>query len=146
MKSVSEFINPYTFIPVNDGKKQEYSSFFMDSLLSGKITCTLRTKTQIAVCDDTDEPRKKEFFKIDGETPVIPGSELRGVIRSIYEALTDSCLSSVNAEDDDYFSSRMNKTKPGLLVRENGQYFLYEARRYADKSKKLIKAEKKNRR
>lgn len=135
---MDEFINPYTFIPVNNGKKQAYGSYFTDSLLSGKITCTLRTKTQIAVCDDTNDPRIKEFFSIDGRTPVIPGSEIRGVIRSIYEALTDSCLSSVNAEDEDYFSSRMNKTKPGLLVRQNGQYFLYEARRYADKSKEWI--------
>ncbi len=126
------FINPYTFIPVNNGKKQEYNSRFEGELLSGKISCTLRTGTQIAVCDDTNEPGTKEFFSIDGKTPVIPGSEIRGVIRGIYEALTDSCLSVVNAEDDDYFSSRMNKTKPGLLVKENGQYVLYEAKRYAD--------------
>ncbi len=132
------FINPYTFIPVNDGKKQEYGSRFEGELLSGKISCTLRTKTQIAVCDDTNEPGTKEFFSIDGKTPVIPGSEIRGVIRSIYEALTDSCLSSVNAEDDDYFSSRMNKTKPGLLLKQNGRYYLYKAKRYAD-NKKLIK-------
>lgn len=134
----NEFINPYTFIPVNDGKKQEYGSRFEGGLLSGKISCTLRTKTQIAVCDDTNEPGTKEFFSIDGKTPVIPGSEIRGVIRSIYEALTDSCLSSVNAENDDYFSSRMNKTKPGLLVKENGRYVLYEAKRYADNSKEWI--------
>lgn len=30
--------------------------------------------------------------------PVIPGSEIRGAIRSIYEALTDSCLSAIDLD------------------------------------------------
>lgn len=127
-----KFINPYTFIPVSNGIKREYSEFFGEPLITGKISCILKTKTQISVCDYGANEREHEFFSIDGTNPVIPGSSLRGVIRSIYETLSDSCLSSVNAEDDDYFSSRMNKNKPGLLVRENGVYVLYAAERAKD--------------
>lgn len=126
------FVNPYTFIPVNDGKKRDYQGYWDAPLLSGKISCRLLTKTQISVCDFGKDERTHEFFSIDGKNPIIPGSSIRGVIRSIYEALTDSCLSSVNAEDDDYFSSRMNKNKTGLLVRENGEYVLYAAERSKD--------------
>lgn len=132
------FVNPYTFIPVNNGVKKPIEVWTDGELLTGKISCTLRTRTQIAVCDEGSQEREKEFFSIDGKRPVIPGSALRGVVRSIFEALTDSCLSSVNAEDDDYFSSRMNKNRPGLLALENGKYVLYEARRYADNSKQWI--------
>lgn len=126
------FINPYTFIPVSKGVKKEYSDYFSEPLITGKISCVLKTKTQISVCDFGANEREHEFFSIDGTTPVIPGSSLRGVIRSIYESLTDSCFCSVNADDDDYFSSRMNKQKTGLLVRENGVYVLYEAKRSKD--------------
>lgn len=126
------FVNPYTFIPVNNGIKQDYKSYLDEPLLTGKISCRLRTKTQISVCDYGSDERTHEFFSIDGKNPIIPGSSIRGVIRSIYEALTDSCLSSVNANDDDYFSSRMNKNKPGLLVRENDEYVLYAAERSKD--------------
>ena len=126
------FVNPYTFIPVNDGKKQVYKSYWDEPLLTGKISCRLRTKTQISVCDYGSDERTHEFFSLDGKSPIIPGSSIRGVIRSIYEALTDSCLSSVNADDDDYFSSRMNKKQTGLLVRENGEYVLYAAERSKD--------------
>ena len=30
--------------------------------------------------------------------PVIPGSEMRGVVRSVYETLTDSCMGLLNEE------------------------------------------------
>jgi len=54
-----------------------------------------------------DKVRSLDFFSYDNPkcdrqnvkaSPVIPGSSIRGMIRSIYETLTDSCLSSV---DDD---------------------------------------------
>lgn len=132
-----QFVNPYTFIPVNDGKKREYQSYLKAPLLSGKISCRLRTKTQISVCDSGTKERDYKFFSIDERPviPVIPGSSIRGVVRGIYEALTDSCFSSVNAEDKDYFSSRMKKRDPGLLTRENGEYVLYKAIRHKDKQR-----------
>lgn len=71
---------------------------------------------------------KKKRYDETCHIPVIPGSELRGVIRSIYETLTDSCLSSLNG--DTILSKRIPEPfRPGL-VRKNGEQFeLYEAKR-----------------
>lgn len=128
------FINPYTFIPVNNGVKKPYNEYYKDkkNLLSGKIECTLRARTQLAVCDMISDT-EAEFFNVDGKA-VIPGSSLRGTIRSIFEALTDSCFSSANAENDDYFSSRLNKKFSGLIEynKSEDKYILYKAERYKD--------------
>lgn len=136
---MGSFINPYTFIPVNDGNKKSLCEYYnSDSdLISGKIECTLFTRSQIALCDETDEG-EFVFFNVKGK-PIIPGSSLRGTIRSLYEALTDSCFSSTNDTDEDYFSSRLSKNKCGLLCRENGRYILYEAKRYKDESNKQVR-------
>ena len=57
--------------------------------------------------------------------PVIPGSELRGMIRGVYEALTDSCLTM------DYgakiYKRSQNYKKPGVVVWDGKKYVLYEA-------------------
>lgn len=125
------FINPYTFVPVNNGVKKDYNEYFKDKLLSGKISCTLKARTQLAVCDKIAE-KDFDFFKVDGKA-VIPGSSIRGTIRSVFEALTDSCFSSANAENDDYFSSRLNKQTPGIIEFDGENYILYDAVRYKDK-------------
>lgn len=127
------FINPYTFIPVNNGVKKPYNEYYKDeNLLSGKIECTLKARTKLAVCDMISGT-EADFFKVDGKA-VIPGSSIRGTIRSIFEALTDSCFSSANAESDDYFSSRLNKKSPGLIEynKNENKYILYKAERYKD--------------
>ncbi len=58
--------------------------------------------------------------------PVIPGSEIRGMFRSNYEILTNSCLSSLETKRE---LSKRTKTlfKPGLLKKSKGKYSLYEA-------------------
>ncbi len=134
---MGSFINPYTFIPVNKGRKKLYGDYYSQkNLLTGKIECHIITKTQLAVCDKVGE-QDFNFYSVGGKA-VIPGSSIRGSIRSIYEALTDSCLSSTNAEDDDYFSSRLNKDKTGLLAFEKDKYVLYKARRYKDEKNQYL--------
>lgn len=142
------FINPYTFVPfpkegavrsdLTDLTKQEEPTF------SGEIKCTLITKTQIAVPDTLkninaleDEVKEYDFFSIDIDgkrTAVIPGSGIRGVIRSVYETLTNSCV-HLNDKDDDYFHTRVNKTTPGIIEFYKGKYILYRAERFRDKRK-----------
>ena len=89
-------------------------------LLSGWLTVELQTKTPLIIPDGAhtrywDLEKQKyisereaevigkenthkeyEFFKILNENgekiPAIPGSELRGMLRSVYEAVTDSCV------------------------------------------------------
>lgn len=140
------FINPYTFVPfpkegavrtdLTDLAKQE------EPTSSGEIKCTLITKNQIAIPDTLkninaleDEVKEYDFFgmDIDGKrTAVIPGSGIRGVIRSVYETLTDSCV-HLNDKEDDYFHTRVNKTTPGIIEFHNGKYILYKAERFRDK-------------
>lgn len=131
---MERFINPYTFVPTEKGEKRNISEYYEheDRLLSGKIHCTMKTRTQITICDKVSE-QQFDFFNVDGK-PVIPGSSIRGVIRGVYETLTNSCFSSTNAEDDDYFSTRLNKSECGLLCFRNGEFILYRAKRYKDKN------------
>lgn len=57
-----------------------------------------KTKKEIINPDDNQKKsahKKYSFFRLPKENkdvPAIPGSEIRGMIRSVYEAATDSCL------------------------------------------------------
>ena len=145
------FVNPYTFVPFpKAGKSVSNLTNVTEPLFSGEIKCRLITRTQIAVPDllknpvrggnenDRTEPKKYDFFNIDGKA-AIPGSGIRGVIRSVYEVLTDSCM-HLNDKDDDYFHSRVNKTEPGIITydKQNG-YVLGYAERIRDKTKSRYK-------
>lgn len=141
------FINPYTFVPFPKGGAVRYDltdpANNGDPLFSGEIKCTLITKTQLAVPDtlknpnaSEDEIKEYDFFGIDIDgkrTAAIPGSGIRGVIRSVYETLTDSCV-HLNDKDDDYFHTKVNKTTPGIIEYRDGSYILYEAERIRDKT------------
>ena len=116
-------------------------------LISGWLEAELDTKTPLIIPDgahpeywdtdnkryvqDPDEDQKKKlhkeykFFRIpgedgEGERPVIPGSELRGMLRSVYETATDSCVAFLL--DDKPISQRVpafgSLRKRGLLAYE----------------------------
>lgn len=73
--------------------------------LSGRITCTLEAMTPLFVSDSHDvktkvipdengvrrEHRSYRFFQVNGED-AIPATSLRGMIRSVFEAATNSCF------------------------------------------------------
>lgn len=141
------FVNPYTFVPFPENGAVRYDLTDLtnnsEPVFSGEIKCTLITKTQIAVPDILKNPnaldnevKEYDFFSIDVDgkrTAVIPGSGIRGVIRSVYETLTDSCV-HLNDKDDDYFHTRVNKTTPGIIEFDGKNYVLYEAERIRDKT------------
>lgn len=132
------FMNPYTFVMLpKDGKVTDHTKSD-EPVFSGEIKCTLIAKTQIAVPDRLKNPNHSEtdvneydFFRINNKA-AIPGSGIRGVVRSVFETLTDSCM-HLNDSDDDYFHTRLNKTTPGIIEYHNGVYVLYEAERLRDK-------------
>ena len=70
-------------------------------------------------------------------TPVIPGSEVRGLIRSTYEMLTNSCMSAL----DDYSNMALSKRncqifKPGLIEHTaDGKFNLHDAEDYLLRTK-----------
>ncbi len=129
------FVNPYNFIPLGEEVIRSVPQY---GSLTGRIRCKLTVKTPLAIPDTsrrTEEISCKEhyhypFFSIDSENkPVhlIPGSSLRGVLRSTFETVTNSCLS---ANNNNILSSR-NPTprRPGILVKENGKWVLYNAKK-----------------
>ena len=142
------YINPYNFISLEKtGCKRKNKSEY-DGDLTGYIECTLTTKTPIMIPDTREEKIKKEElskgdFKsyifssydecIPGTniiSPVIPGSEIRGMLRSDFETFTNSCLSTVK-KDKSFISRTKDAKTPGVLKKdENGNWKLYEATRY----------------
>lgn len=150
------FVNPYTFIPYNREKlNQERTKAWQGTdQVSGYLDCRLTVKTPVAIPDAEKKDEKKgimyfPFFSVGhGEEQEyrIPGSSLRGMLRNVYEAVTNSCFSTMR--EDTRFSKRANvgeKFLPGILIRtrtENGpEWKLYEADNYMV----LCKGYKKNR-
>lgn len=125
-------VNPYNFVrlggTVNRGRQKNGN-------LSGIIHCMITTTTPLAI---PDFPIAKKiilengrshtitnFFKINGQA-AIPGSEIRGVIRSAYETLSNSCLSVNN---NNILSARSSDVrKPGIVrFGPDKKWHLYEA-------------------
>lgn len=93
--------------------------------LSGSITCTMIAETPIFVSDSNSDSdgiternkhRTYQFFNVDGED-IIPASSLRGVIRSVFEAATNSCWSALPDQTLSYreITSNANKLLPARL-------------------------------
>ena len=144
-KNDKPFVNPYNFIIVDlENKNTSDVTKCNDKLFTGVLNCKLITKTPLAVPDAEtmttvtvfDKVSKKEiqhseykFYSRDGRL-AIPGSSVRGTIRSMYEALTDSCF--VTSKEGGIITARSNDAfKPGVLIRrEDGKWELYSAERY----------------
>ncbi|QTA90448.1 type III-E CRISPR-associated gRAMP effector Cas7-11e [Desulfonema magnum] len=80
-------------------------------LYSGKIVCTLETRTPLIIPDSEfqgEEHKSYDFFNLNGEL-CIPGSEIRGMISSVFEALTNSCMRIF--DEKKRLSWRMNPNK-----------------------------------
>lgn len=88
------FVNPYNFVPLEGRCKRSKPTA---GELTGKITCEIKTLTPIFIPNDSAENEKElEFFHYGNNEPVIPGSEIRGMIRSVHEAAFNGCLSQVS--------------------------------------------------
>lgn len=151
---MQRFINPYNFIPLSDTPVRRLET--EKSYYTGSITYHLKTRSRLFIPntssdkafsytpDEKDDPENKhklyDFFsyetleegkvydkKEDCFQPVIPGSEVRGMLRSIYETLTNSCLSVVDGKKR--ISKRtVEHFKPAVLKWENGRVRLYAAK------------------
>lgn len=126
-----EFLNPYHFLPLQH-EKSLWEDDEKEESYTGMISYEITTRTpllvpgQVLKMDEKTGHPYKRFFTYDntGEDlslktryrPAIPGSEIRGVIRSIYETLTNSCLSMIDEEED--IARRVSDIfSPGLIRR-----------------------------
>ena len=141
----SLFLNPYNFISFPEKKAEAYTD---TDKHTGVIEYTITTKTPLFIPNSSSDRAFKEsgkaadhksydFFSYinlnpaktyenEYHFPVIPGSEMRGVVRNVYETLTDSCMGLLNEEEHPVKRSP-ERFKPALLCRKNEKLVLYEA-------------------
>ena len=129
------FVNPYNFVTLPIAPKRESEEKQLKlwrGTLSGVIHCSAENRTPIALPDHSYNDHKTHhtypFFNVNGEYR-IPGSELRGVVRSIFETVTDSCMSEL---PNSSLSSRNEAKgkKAGILRMVDGRWELYPADTY----------------
>lgn len=154
-----KFVNPYNFVELKEAcaKHTDYKESKKDAkAITGWLECTLDLKSPIFIPNSSESnyfdkahnggetPKSYEFFSYENlsgrkangcpgpNKPVIPGSEIRGMIRSAFEALTNSCMST--SDFDFEFHKRAPKSGksglPGLLVKVNGEWKLEKCDRY----------------
>ncbi len=136
------FINPYNFVSLGDGVNR---SEVQKGNLTGNIKVSLYVKTPLAIPDSenvtetiadnkTDKHSVYGFLRA-GDTPIIPGSQLRGMVRNAYETLSNSCMSVNN---NNILSARhANAGKAGIVQFKGGEWCLFDARTYKDKGQTL---------
>ncbi len=96
--------SPFDFVPFLDRKvergdlKTYQHQRFTEGLRSGELQFRLENLKLLLIASGRDEqgfPKernaKKEFVHSQGK-PIIPGSSLKGMFRSVYELVTHSCL------------------------------------------------------
>lgn len=98
--------------------------------IAGKIVCSLEAVTPLFVSDSENvEPREEhksyEFFKMNGEY-TLPGSSLRGMVRSVFEAATNSCMSKLSAARLSYHLPPVDALQlvPAQVEQKNGNWNL----------------------
>jgi len=156
------FVNPYNFISLQgkcskgkdyiEIKKPEDSS----DLLTGWIECDMETLTPIFIPNTSDSKsdvfgqktnegktiKSYDFFSytnLDGvkekpapPLPVIPGSEIRGMIRSAFEVLTNSCFSTIDKDRPLYKRTTSPAEGCGILNFDNNtkKWVVWKCKKY----------------
>jgi len=127
-------MNPYNFVRLRamdkDARQTPVShSKFVAGRYTGRITCTLTALSAIFIpapnstievglpIDDKKKLKANlEFFHLGNPNrPAIPGSSLKGMLRSVAEAAVNGCLSVLTPE---YTTKKDNKKKSRQAVKE----------------------------
>ena len=111
----SKFINPYNFVRVEKPKECDRTEYkvdharFHNNFNTGKLRCKIKAISPMFIPDMTTKKEYKEvdgkwhykydFFKIN-QNPAIPGTSIKGMLRSVYETITNSCFSQISKEDE----------------------------------------------
>ena len=140
----NQFLNVYNFIPLPKQKAKKYED---SDKHTGYIEYQITTKTPLFIPNTSNEDyfnirvnghKSYDFFSYTNlandksgkcHKPVIPGSQMRGMVRSLYETVTASCMSVLNNKAD--LSKRVGTPyMPGLLHKVGDKYELYSATSY----------------
>ncbi|RRR73722.1 MAG: TIGR03986 family CRISPR-associated RAMP protein [Candidatus Viridilinea halotolerans] len=137
------FLNPYNFVrlfekarlahhALGDAEPPPHDRYIG---LSGVIQCELTATTPLFISDSHDVDVTKgekghqtfQFFRDPEGQPAIPGTSLRGVIRSVFEAATNSCLVNFNGEERLIYRltpDEARKLVPARVVEAKGEWKL----------------------
>lgn len=90
------FVNPYTFVPfpeVTPHRCAPQGHLGRGDMLSGRVAVTITAETPLLVRGITPSEDDETALpcRPDG-TPMIPGSSLKGALRSLHETLVGGCL------------------------------------------------------
>lgn len=144
------FVNPYNFVPFEEKCKRELVPA-SPGKLTGYLECGLdilsplfipNTSNKKALQQKYDDVQSSSynFFSYtdlkDGQhnpsdyyEPVIPGSEIRGTIRSVFEAAFNGCMSVI--EEDRILRRRTTvPKKPGRLYKQGEEWFIQPCERW----------------
>ncbi|QQS46599.1 MAG: TIGR03986 family CRISPR-associated RAMP protein [Acidobacteriota bacterium] len=110
------FINPYNFVRVAPfhPRKDELRSHEKFAGLSGRIVCQIKNVTPLCLPDAEASQEfvissginqgkkrwRKDFSGLVESEPYLPGSSIKGMLRSIVEAASNSCFSIFVKEKD----------------------------------------------
>ena len=131
--------NPYAFIPLRSRPVRSSLEKGPDPLLSGSLDVRLITKTKLMIPEsqplnpDSDH-KVYNFYRLQDGTPVIPGSEIRGMLRSAYEAASNSCMGVIYDDKDTRIDLRVPVyaafKNRGLLELRDGVWQLWKTQDY----------------
>ena len=116
---MANVVNPYSFVPLGTAPvRTSLDACYTGPLLTGRLDYTLTTDTPLLIPDtaktvqdeQVEDHKRYPFFRLPDGTPTIPGSELRGAMRGVYEAVTNSCLSVLLDSTEEPFSQRLPST------------------------------------
>lgn len=156
---MNKFINPYTFVPIEKKNPMRGNPHENEGRLSGCIECKIDTLSPLFIPNTSNdfcegEHKRQVFFSyndLSGEkyskeirqpqNPVIPGSEIRGMIRNVYEQLTNSCFLHIDESNFPYKRTSQYAAKKLCIMKYDGnvgKWKLYKAKENRDYYKKAL--------
>lgn len=153
MIKMEKFLNPYNFISFPPKKADSYENDEKQGH-TGVIYYTITTESPLFIPNSStentfsqsmmaEEHKSYDFFSYtqlspyteekgnpEAAQPVILGSEMRGVIRSVYETLTDSCMGVLNSDTFPVKRS-LQKFEPALIRKDKNGYRLIYAKSFS---------------
>lgn len=140
------FTNPYNFVPLLEQCMRSERTLTEEDMYTGFFDCTLELLTPMFIPNISckgDKELEYDFYSYDDlryiarektghrsppSNPVIPGSAIRGPVRSVHEAAFNGCMSTVDIKR--IFERRCAEAKKaGLLVKEENKWKLYPCER-----------------
>jgi len=101
-----DYPNPYEFVPLENtshvrrkwDEGHDGIECWRRDRYSGRFHCVLHPETPLFMHDEGQQGQPARRFARRDNRPVIAASSLKGAMRSIYEIVSDGCLSSLSEE------------------------------------------------